>query len=47
MTQMCDGLWSDGRLCCTAARMVRVMRKLGAEAGHERAAHQVAGSSQS
>jgi hypothetical protein len=34
MTQRCDGLWSDKRLCCVAAPMVRVMRKLGAEAGH-------------
>jgi hypothetical protein len=31
---MCDGLWSDARLCCTAARMTRVMEKLGAETGH-------------
>jgi hypothetical protein len=42
----CDGLWSGGRLCCAAARLVRVMRKLWAEAWHEQAAHQVAGSSQ-
>jgi hypothetical protein len=25
-TQGCDRWWSDGRLCCAAARMVRVMR---------------------
>jgi hypothetical protein len=45
-TQRSAGLSSDARLCCSAPRMMRVVRMLRAEAGHGQAAHQLAGGGQ-